>query len=120
MEFEDGTKDIIGAYYEVYNIVGSGFLEKVYENAMKIELSRLGIEFESQVAIEVCYKEKIVGDYIADFIVGDVVVEIKAKVNLNGVDEAQLLNYLKGTGKRIGLLFNFGGEKPEFKRLVFG
>ncbi len=120
MEFDDGTKDIIGAYYEVYNVVGAGFLEKVYENAMKVEFSSLGIGFGSQVPIEVCYKSKVVGDYVADFIVGNVVVEIKAKSNLNGVDEAQLLNYLRGTGKRVGLIFNFGGAKPEFKRLVFG
>ena len=120
MDFEDGTKEIIGCFYEVYRTLGCGFLEKVYENAMKVEFSRLGIGFASQVPIEVVYKEKVIGDYIADFIVGDVVVEIKAKGELNGIDEAQLLNYLKGTGKRVGLLFNFGGEKPEFRRKIFG
>lgn len=118
MEFDDGTNEIIGVFYEVYNVLGSGFLEKVYENAMKVEFARLGIGFECQKVIEVEYKGEIVGSYVADFVVGDVVVEIKAKVGLDSYDDAQLLNYLKGTGKRVGLLFNFG-KKAEFKRMVF-
>ncbi len=120
MRCEKTTEKIIGCFYEVYRTLGCGFLEKVYENAMKVEFARLGISFESQVPIEVMYKGKAVGDYFADFVVGDVVVEVKAKADLNGVDEAQLLNYLKGTGKKVGLLFNFGGKKPEFRRKVFG
>ena len=121
MECEELTEKIIGVFYEVYRTLGCGFLEKVYENAMKVEFARLGIGFSNQTPIRVLYKEKVVGDYFADFIVEDeVVVEVKAKWDLNGVDEAQLLNYFKGTGKRVGLLFNFGGKKPEFRRKVFG
>ncbi len=120
MEFGDGTKDIIGVFYEVYNTLGFGFLERVYEEAMAIKFRKRGIEFDRQVGIEVLYKEEKSGEYVADFIVGDVVVEIKAKKSLDRIDEAQLINYLKGTGKKIGLLFNFGGEEPDFKRRVFG
>jgi GxxExxY protein len=120
MKFGDGTEEIIGVFYEVYNVIGPGFLEKVYENGMAIEFRRRGVSFGQQVKVDVCYKGESAGDYFADFVVGDVVVEIKAKRCLDGVDEAQLLNYLKGTGKRVGLLLNFGGEKPEFKRMVFG
>ena len=65
MNFDDGTEKIIGCFYEVYRTLGSGFLEKVYENAMKVEFSKMGVGFASQVPIEICYKEKVVGDYIA-------------------------------------------------------
>ncbi|MFH0808135.1 MAG: GxxExxY protein [archaeon] len=120
MEFEEISKEIIGVYFEVYNLLGFGFLEKVYEEAMALEFKRRGISFERQVGFDVLYKGDVAGKYVADFIVGDVVVEIKAKCCLDGVDEAQLINYLKGTDRKVGLLFNFGGEKPDFKRKVFG
>jgi len=116
---EEITEKVIGVYYEVYRTLGPGFLERVYENAMAVEFESLGIDVECQCPIKVVYKGKIVGDYVADFLVGDeVVVEIKAKGELSAVDDAQLLNYLKATGKRVGLLFNFG-RKAEFKRRVF-
>jgi len=120
MEFNDGTKEIIGFFYEVHNNLWFGFLEVVYEEAMALEFRRRGIRFGRQVGIDVLYKGEKCRGYVADFVVGDVVVEVKAKKSLNGVDEAQLINYLKATGKKIGLLMNFGGEKPEFKRKVFG
>jgi GxxExxY protein len=120
VKHEDITEKIIGVFYEVYRTLGPGFLEKVYENAMALEFTRQGINFGKQVPIEVRYKGEIAGDYIADFIVEDkVVVEIKAKKDLDSFDDAQLLNYLKGTGKSVGLLFNFG-KKADFKRRVFG
>ena len=113
------TEKIIGVFYEVYRTLGYGFLEKVYENAMRIEFESLGINVRFQCPIKVYYKEKIAGDYVADFIVDNkVIVEIKAKKELSSADEAQLLNYLKGTGKKVGLLFNFG-RKAEFKRRIF-
>jgi len=120
MDFDDGTREIINVFYEVYNKLGFGFLEAVYEEAMALEFKRRGVDFGRQVGIDVLYKGEKCKDYVVDFIVGDVVVEIKAKSCLSRVDDAQLINYLKGTGKQIGLLLNFGGEEPEFKRRVFG
>ena len=121
MEHEEITEKIIGVFYEVYRTLGSGFLEKVYEKAMEIEFRIRGIKFGRQVGIDVCYKGENSGEYVADFIVeGEVVVEVKAKKGLDSVDEAQLINYLKATGKRVGLLVNFGGEDIEFKRRVYG
>ncbi len=120
MEFNDGTKEIIGCFFEVYNSLGFGFLEIVYEEALAIEFRRRGMKFGRQVKIDVLYKGEKCRDYVADFLIGDVVVEVKAKDCLGRRDEAQVLNYLKGTGKRVGLLINFGGDEPEFKRLVFG
>jgi len=121
LECEDITKKIIGCFYEVYNILGFGFLEKVYSNALALEFERAGLKFGKEVPVGGCYKGDGVGDYFADFLVeGEVIVEVKARDCLNGKDEAQVLNYLKGTGKRVGVLFNFGGKEPDFKRLVFG
>ena len=119
MMHEEISEKIIGAFYEVYNILGDGFLERVYELALAVEFERVGLKFGRQCPIKVSYKDVIVGDYVADFLVeGEVVVEIKAKRELSSADEAQLLNYLKGAGKEVGLLFNFG-RKAEFKRRVF-
>jgi len=119
MKFDDGTEKIIGVFYDVYNELGFGFLESVYEKAMMVELGRLGIRYENQVPIKVNYKGVVVGDYKADLIVdGNVLIEIKAKREMSSVDEAQLLNYLKATGIKVGLLINFG-EKAEFKRRVY-
>jgi GxxExxY protein len=120
MEFRDGTKEIIAVYYEVYNNLGFGFLEAVYEEAMALEFKRRGIGFGRQVKIGVLYKGERCKEYFADFVVGDVIVEVKAKGCLGDLDEAQLINYLKATGKKVGLLMNFGGNEPEFKRRVLG
>ena len=119
MEFNDGTKEIIGCFYEVFNSLGCGFLEAVYEEALVIEFRRRGIDFGRQIKINVLYKGERCKDYVADFVVGDIVVEVKAKRCLDEADEAQLLNYLKATGKKIGLLVNFGGESLDFKRRVY-
>lgn len=120
MKYEDLTEKIIGAFFRVYNVLGYGFLEKVYERALVVEFGRMGLKFGRQVPVKVCYEGVNVGDYIADFIVeGKVVVEIKAIRELTDCDGKQLLNYLRITDKDVGLLLNFGRE-PEFKRKVFG
>lgn len=113
------TEKIIGIFYKVYNNLGYGFLEKVYENAMMLAFKKENIPAVSQYAIKVFYEDEIVGEYFADILVdGKVIVEIKAARNLALENEAQLLNYLKATDKEVGLLLNFG-PKPEIKRKVF-
>ncbi len=112
------TEIIIKAYFNVYNELGYGFLEKVYERAMMIELQDLGLNCKSQSEINVKYKEQLVGDYYADIIVENkVIVELKAVEKIIKIHEVQLVNYLKATGIEVGLLLNFG-TKPEFKRKV--
>jgi GxxExxY protein len=113
------TEKIIGAFYKVYNALGYGFLEKVYENAMLIELERDRVPVISQAPIKVSYETKVVGEYFADMLVdGKVIVEIKAGQSLAPEHEAQLLNYLKATDAEVGLLLNFG-PRPQVKRKVF-
>jgi len=113
------TEKIINVFYKVYNKLGYGFLEKVYENAMMIEFEREGIPAVSQFAIQVVYEEMIIGEYFADILIDNkVIIEIKAARNLTSENEAQLLNYLKATDIEVGLLQNFG-PKPEIKRKVF-
>ena len=113
------TEKIIKIFYKVYNNLGYGFLEKVYENAMMLDFKKENIPAVSQYAIKVFYEDEIVGEYFADILVdGKVIVEIKAARNLALENEAQLLNYLKATDKEVGLLLNFG-PKPEIKRKVF-
>ena len=119
MDINKLTYAINGAIFEVNKILGPGFLEKVYENALLAELKIRGINVESQVPIKVSYKDTIVGDYIADLLVEDqVIIELKTVEKIEKVHEAQLINYLKATGKQIGLLVNFRNEKAEIKRLV--
>jgi len=113
------TEKIIEIFYKVYNRLGYGFLEKVYENAMMIELNKDGINAISQSPIKVLYEGEIIGEYYADIIVDSkVIVEIKASKRLVEENEAQLLNYLRATDVEIGLLLNFG-TKPEVKRKAF-
>ncbi|MCF7801427.1 MAG: GxxExxY protein [Candidatus Marinimicrobia bacterium] len=113
------TKQIIGCFYDVYNALRWGFLEKVYENALSIELEESGLSIETQVPISVHYKSRVVGDYFADMLVaGDIIIELKAVEKLTKPHEAQLLNYLKSTDKEIGLLLNFGPE-PQIVRKIF-
>ena len=120
MEIDDVTYAINGAVFEVNKILGPGFLQKVYENAMLVELSKRGIKAESQVPINVSFKDQQVGEYVADLFVEDkVIVELKTVNQLEKIHEAQLLNYLKATGINVGLLVNFRHEKAEIKRLVF-
>jgi GxxExxY protein len=113
------TEKIINSFYTVYNILGYGFLEKVYENAMLIELRKAGLDVVPQAPIKVFYNDQIVGEYFADLIVGNsVIVELKATAKFSVEHEAQLLNYLKATKHEVGLLLNYG-PKPEFKRKVY-
>ncbi len=113
------TQKIIEIFYKVYNTLGYGFLEKVYERAMILELKKAGIPSVSQFPIQVTYDGQIIGEYYADIMVDNkVIVEIKASKDLTQANEAQLLNYLKATQIEVGLLFNFGPE-PKIKRKAF-
>ncbi|MEN9447471.1 MAG: hypothetical protein RJA25_761 [Bacteroidota bacterium] len=116
---KDLTDSIIKVYYSVYNELGYGFLEKVYQNAFYLELKNQGFDVVAQQQIKVYYREKLVGEYYADLIVNElIIIELKASEVLVQENELQLLNYLRATDKEIGLLFNFG-KKPEFKRKIF-
>lgn len=119
MIHKDLTDTILKGYFNVYNSLGYGFLEKVYENAMLIELSHLGLNVHKQVPIKVYFKDIQVGEYYADIVVEDkVIIELKAAESLCEEHEFQLINYLKATEIEVGLLLNFG-KKPQFKRKIF-
>src|SRR3970040_1933059 len=114
----DLTQSILKHFYEVYNELGYGFLERVYQNALYHELKANGFQVEAQKKIKVYYKEIEVGDYFADIIVKDLIIlELKAQDYLIEANEFQLINYLKSTSCEVGLLLNFG-KKPEFIRKV--
>ena len=114
------TEQIIGAAFEVHNVLGYGFLEKVYKRAMQVELQLRGVKVELEPQIKVQFKGVMVGDYAADLLVEDkIVVELKTDVVYQGIHEAQLLNELCGTGIKLGYLINFGRERVEYKRMVF-
>ena len=113
------TKSIIGIYYNVYNELGFGFLEKVYHKALLIELKNNGYKIDSEKKVNVYYKNKIVGEYIPDIIINDsVIVELKCVEYLTDIHENQLLNYLKATDCEVGLILNFGKD-PQFIRKIF-
>ncbi len=117
--FREVTEKIIGAAFEVRKHLCFGFLEKVYQRALQAELVRMGLAAEMEHPIPVRYKGINVGDYFADLIVDQkVIVEIKVAREYQRSDEAQLLNELKATGLRVGLLLNFGTSKLDFKRLI--
>lgn len=119
MLHEEITSQIIKAFYKVNNTLGFGFLEKVYENSMKLELQNAGLKVEQQKNIRVSYNGVEVGDYYADLLINEcVIVELKVAECLCEEHEAQLLNYLKATNVEVGLLMNFG-KKAEFKRKIF-
>ena len=119
MKHEGITEQIIGAFYNVYNKIGYGFAEKIYENSMLLELYRSDLNVQAQAPIKVYYRGRIVGEYFADLLVEQsVIVELKAVRTLIKKHEAQLLNYLKATSCEVGLLLNFGPE-PEVIRKVF-
>jgi GxxExxY protein len=115
----DLTSKIINCFYKVYNTLGYGFLEKVYENSMLIELKNLGLSCRAQVPIDVYYAGYKVGFYVADVIVENlVIVELKAAESLCDEHEHKLINYLKATDLEVGILINFG-KKPELRRKIF-
>ena len=118
--YDNLADSVIAGAYKVGKILGHGFLEKVYENALLTELTLRGIQAECQVPIRVDYKGRVVGEYFADIVVEQqIILELKATDFLLKVHEAQLLNYLKATGLKVGLLVNFTDPKAEIKRFVF-
>ena len=121
LELDQLTEKIIGCAFEVGKVLGNGFLEKVYENALAHELRRNGIAVTQQAPIEVWYDGVRVGEYFADLLVSnDVVVELKVSQALDNIHMAQCMNYLKATGKCLCLLINFGRPRTEVKRIVNG
>jgi len=115
----DLTHKVIKAFYQVYNNLGYGFLEKVYENALLIELAKMNVPVQAQSPIQVLYEGNLIGEYFADILVNkQIIVEIKVAKNLTFEHEAQLLNYLKATDIEVGLLLNFG-PKAQVKRKLF-
>lgn len=114
------TRKIIGAAYTVANSLGSGLLEKVYENSLRIELEDQGFIVHQQVPIDIYYKGHHVGHYVADLVVNDCIIELKSVSNFNGKHYSQLLHYLKSTKRHLGLLINFGSDKVEVKRVLNG
>jgi len=113
------TRTIIAAAFEVHNTLGPGFLEKVYQNALAKELRLGGHQVKAEARIAVYYKDDVVGDYVADILVNErIILELKALDNLTSQHEAQLLNYLKATGYRIGLLLNFGTNRVQIRRKI--
>jgi GxxExxY protein len=116
---EDLTYAIIGAAMEVHSVLRTGFLESVYEQALAHEFDLRGLRYQRQAKLEVRYKGQIAGEFRADFLVDNkVVVELKATKALTEIDEAQLINYLKGTGYQVGLLLNFGATSLQYTRRV--
>ena len=119
MKINEITYQINGAVFEVNRVLGAGFLEKVYENSLVLELHERGLKADSQVPLKVHYKGKVVGEYVVDIMVEDqVILELKSVDKLQKIHEAQLLNYLKATGMKVGLLINFKYPKADIKRFV--
>jgi len=117
--YEDITDKIIRCFYNVYDELGPGYLESVYEKALIYELTKMGFKVESQKQIQVHYKDVICGNFVADIVVDNkIIIEIKAINCLLEIHEAQLINYLKATGIEVGMLVNFGAEF-EFRRKIF-
>lgn len=117
---EEITGKIINAFYEVYNVMGYGFLERVYENSIMIELEEMGMKVEKQKAIKVYFKKRVVGDYFADILAEEkVIIELKTVSKILPKHERQLLNYLKATDIEVGLILNFGPEEPKIIRKIF-
>ena len=119
MKHEEVTSGVISAFYKVYNTLGYGFLEKVYENSLCLELKELGYKVETQKEITVLYHGQSVGKYYADLLInGNIILELKAVECLRSEHRFQLINYLKATGIEVGLLLNFG-KSAEVRRVVY-
>lgn len=117
--YSDLTRNIIGAAMEVHKILGVGFVESVYEEALAIEFDLRKIPYERQKPINILYKDKLAKQFICDFVVYDkIIVELKAIKKISDIEVAQTLNYLKGSGLTLGLLLNFGTISLEYKRLI--
>jgi GxxExxY protein len=114
------TEKIIGVYYDVYNEIGHGFLESVYSNCMHRALTQAGLSVEREVSIPVFFRGWDVGQFKADLVVDRLIlIELKATQSVDRSHEAQVMNYLRATALEVALLFNFGGAKPQFRRIVF-
>jgi len=119
MEHKEITEKVIGCAFRVYNKMGFGYLESVYEKCIHVELNKIGLKFESQQPITVYYDDELVGEFIADLVIEDVlVVELKSVKRILRAHEMQLVNYLTSTGKPVGLIINFGELKVDIKRKV--
>lgn len=119
LKYSETTGNIIKGFYAVYNDLGFGFLEKVYENALVVELRSLGLDVEQQKPLTVYYRDFLVGEFFADLVVnGHVIVELKSVESIVRAHEAQLINYLRATQYEVGLLLNFG-KTAEYKRKIF-
>ncbi len=118
--YKDESYKIIGVFFEVHNELGPGFLDPVYQEALEVELTNQNIPFQREVPLPIKYKESVLNkSYIADFILFEkIILELKALDTLSTVHESQVLNYLKATGFRLGILVNFGQPKLQYKRLV--
>ncbi|MEO8103205.1 MAG: GxxExxY protein [Betaproteobacteria bacterium] len=120
MQFKETTERIIGCFYEVYNELGPGYLESIYQNALGIAFRDIGLAYAREFPLQVRFRNENVGEFRADFVVEQaIVIELKAIPELLSAHEAQLINYLKATGLNVGLLLNFG-TKAQVKRRVFG
>lgn len=118
-ELNELSETIIGAAFEVSNVLGAGFLEKVYENALNIELNKRGIKTQQQAPLKVHYNGELVGDYFAGILVENkIIIELKTVTEFNSFHLAQCLNYLKITGLKLCLLINFSKSKVEIKRIM--
>lgn len=119
MDTDKITETVISCAIKVSNTLGSGFLEKIYENALNLELGKTNLKYEAQKKIHVKYENTFVGEYVADLVIENrVIVEIKAVRALDDIHQAQLLNYLRATGIKIGLILNFGTPRLGIKRMV--
>ncbi len=119
MELENITEKIIGCAFKVYNVLGFGFMESVYENALAIELKKAGFQIEKQKSIDVYYEKELVGHFRADIIVNDLIIlELKSVQTILKEFEVQLVNYLTATIKPVGLILNFGPKRVDVKRKV--
>lgn len=117
--YKELSYKIIGLAMEVHRELGTGFLEKVYENALMVLLEENNIKAIQQEAIKISFRGKIIGDYIADIIVDDkIILELKCTSKIIGIHKAQLANYLKATGKKVGIIINFGNKSVEIERIV--
>ncbi|MCD8177917.1 MAG: GxxExxY protein [Tannerellaceae bacterium] len=117
--FKEETEEIIGAFYKVHRTLGTGFLERVYQNALYFELQDRGFDCKAQYPLKVYYREYVVGEYVADIIVNDkIILELKACADICHEHEAQLINYLKATNMEVGLLLNFGNS-AKVRRKIF-
>jgi len=114
------TEQVLGVYYDVYNEIGHGFLESVYNNCMYLALTKGGITVQREFPVPVYFRGQDVGQFKADLVVNhSVLIELKAVQNLDRSHEAQVINYLRATELEVGLLLNFGAARPQFKRIVF-